>query len=68
MNKTRSAKLWAIRVVSQVLCGTPLGIAGFFFFGPACGLAAFVLGALIGGIPIDRYMDERYRQLEPLDD
>jgi len=68
MNKTRSRKLWAIRAVSQVVCGAPFAIVGLVLFGPAWGLGAFVLGGLIGGVPIDRYMDERYRQLLPLDD
>jgi hypothetical protein len=68
MDKTRSGKLWTIRAVSQIACGLPLGIVGLLFLGPAWGLGAFVIGGLIGGVPIDRYMDERYRQLLPLDD
>jgi hypothetical protein len=68
MNKTRSWKLWTIRGVSQLICGIPLAIVVFYFFGLFWGLGAYILGALVGSMPIDRFMDERYRQLEPLDD
>jgi hypothetical protein len=51
-----------------VACGAPFGLVVFFFFGPVFGLAAFVLGGLVAGIPLDRHVDEKYRRLEPLDE
>jgi hypothetical protein len=68
MNKRQSPKLFAIRAISQILCGAPVGVFVGLFFGAAWGLGAFVLAGLIASTPIDRYLDERYRQLEPLDD
>jgi hypothetical protein len=68
LNKSQSWKLWTIRFADQVACGVPFGLVVFLFFGPVFGVAAVLLGGLIAGIPIDRYIDEKFRQLEPLED
>lgn len=57
--------IWLARTGGILLGGVPLGIVaspgGF-----GAGLGGFVVGALLIGIPIDKYLDARYRNLVPL--
>ncbi|HUK83822.1 MAG TPA: hypothetical protein VLZ12_14460 [Verrucomicrobiae bacterium] len=57
-----SPRLWAARTGAVLLGGVPLGIIGHQF-GFLRGLICFVVGGLLTGLPVDKYFDERFRQL-----
>jgi hypothetical protein len=60
-----SLRLWAARTGAVLLGGVPLGIIGFQF-GFLRGLICFVVGGLLTGLPVDKYIDERFRQLSEI--
>lgn len=70
LNGTLSPRIWTLRILGILAGGIPVCILGCrigFLAGPAgfvlAGQVGFVLGALATGLPFDKYLDERYRQL-----
>lgn len=57
-----SPKIWMLRTLGTLVGGVPVGILGYQY-GSSLGLVGFVVGALATGLPIDKYIDGRYRQL-----
>jgi hypothetical protein len=64
---TASFKLWTIRFCGVLLGAIPLAIIGFQF-GELANVIGFVIGGLATGLPIDKYCDEKYRQLLQISD
>jgi hypothetical protein len=62
-----SPKLWALRSFGTLVGGLPVAIIGSQFGRLPC-LVGFILGSLATGIPIDKYLDERHRQLTGIED
>jgi hypothetical protein len=62
-----SPKLWACRACGELLGGVPLAIIGLQF-APLFGLLGLVIGGLVTGLPIDKYLDGKFRQLIAITD
>ncbi len=58
--------LWAARTFGVLLGSLPLAIIGFQY-GLFPGVLGGVIGGLITGLPVDKYLDEKYRRLLPVD-
>ena len=60
-----SLKLWTARSCGVLLGSIPVAIVGFQY-GLVPGIVGVAVGGAITGLPIDKYLDGKYRRLIPI--
>jgi len=62
VNGETSLKLWTARTCGVLLGAVPLGIIGFQH-GEWVGILGGAIGGAVTGLPVDKHLDGKYRQL-----
>jgi hypothetical protein len=59
-----TAMSWLRNLIAIGIGGIPAGLILHFWLGGRWWFAGWILGGLLTGVPIDKFMDERFRKLE----
>ncbi len=54
---------WPLMLAGCCFTGVPLGLLGLLYFDATGAIAGWALGALISGVPIDKYLEDKLGRL-----